>query len=113
MSRIQRLAGLKVTRGIHLLRHTFCSRLAMAGAPAKAIQELAGHQNLSTTQRYMRLSPAAIRMPEEQSRRLKIETGWRPCDLQPASMTWSGRQDLNPWTRGALNPRRRTPFAES
>jgi len=69
MSRIQRLAGLKVTGGIHiLLRHTFCSRLAMAGAPAKAIQELAGHQNLSTTQRYMRLSPAAksaaIRMLE-------------------------------------------------
>jgi len=49
MSRIQRLAGLMVTGGIHILRHTFCSRLAMAGAPAKAIQELAGHQNLSTT----------------------------------------------------------------
>jgi integrase len=68
MSRIQRLAGLKVTGGIHILRHTFCSRLAMAGAPAKAIQELAGHQNLSTTQRYMHLSPAAksaaIRMLE-------------------------------------------------
>ncbi len=31
----------------------------MRGAPAKAIQELDGHQNLSTTQRYMRLSPAA------------------------------------------------------
>ncbi|MBL8955726.1 MAG: site-specific integrase [Myxococcaceae bacterium] len=59
MSRIQRRAGLKVTGGIHILRHTFCSRLAMAGAPAKAIQELAGHQTLSTTQRYMHLSPAA------------------------------------------------------
>jgi len=29
------------------------------GAPAKAIQELAGHQNLGTTFRYMHLSPAA------------------------------------------------------
>jgi hypothetical protein len=36
-----------------------CSRLPMAGAPAKASQELAGHQNLSTTQRDMHLSPAA------------------------------------------------------
>ena len=45
--------------GVHILRHTFCSHLAMRGAPARAIQELAGHQDLSTTQRYMHLSPAA------------------------------------------------------
>ena len=42
----------------HILRHTFCSHLAMQGATAKAIQELAGHQDLTTTQRYMHLSPA-------------------------------------------------------
>ena len=45
--------------GVHILRHTFCSHLAMRGAPARAVQELAGHQDLSTTQRYMHLSPAA------------------------------------------------------
>jgi Phage integrase family len=39
---------------------TFCSHLAMRGAPARAIQELAGHQDLGTTQRYMHLSPAAL-----------------------------------------------------
>ena len=43
-----------------MLRHTFCSHLATRGVGARAIQELAGHQNLSTTQRYMHLSPAAI-----------------------------------------------------
>lgn len=59
MRRVQRRAGLKVTGGIHILRHTFCSRLAMAGASTKAIQELAGHEQISTTQRYMHLSPAA------------------------------------------------------
>jgi site-specific recombinase XerD len=46
--------------GVHILRHSFCSHLAMRGAPARAIQELAGHQELGTTQRYMHLSPAAI-----------------------------------------------------
>ena len=46
--------------GVHVLRHTFCSHLSMRGAPVRAIQELAGHQELGTTQRYMHLSPAAI-----------------------------------------------------
>ena len=49
-----------VRPGVHILRHTFCSHLAMKGAPARAIQELAGHQDLGTTQRYMHLSPSAI-----------------------------------------------------
>jgi integrase len=52
-------AGL-YNNGPHMLRHTFCSHLAMRGAPARAIQELAGHQDLKTTQRYMHLSPAAL-----------------------------------------------------
>ncbi|MGE5361221.1 MAG: tyrosine-type recombinase/integrase [Bacteroidales bacterium] len=52
-------AGL-FNNGPHMLRHTFCSHLAMLGAPARAIQELAGHQDLITTQRYMHLSPAAL-----------------------------------------------------
>ena len=46
--------------GVHILRHTFCSHLAMLGAPVRAIQELAGHKELSMTQRYMHLSPAAL-----------------------------------------------------
>jgi integrase len=53
----QRITGIE--QGVHILRHTFCSHLAMRGAPARAIQELAGHADLSTTQRYMHPSPAA------------------------------------------------------
>jgi len=32
----------------------------MRGAPTRAIQGLAGHRDLTTTQRYMRLSPNAV-----------------------------------------------------
>ena len=47
--------------GWHDLRHTFCSHLAMKGAPVRAIQELAGHASIQTTQRYMHLAPSATR----------------------------------------------------
>ncbi len=55
-----RLANIPIVRPVHKLRHTFCSHLAMKGAPARAIQELAGHKDLATTQRYMHLSPQAV-----------------------------------------------------
>lgn len=59
METATRRAGLPPSRDIHKLRHTFISHLAMRGAPARAIQELAGHADLATTMRYMHLSPAA------------------------------------------------------
>jgi integrase len=59
LMRAARRAGLE-SNGPHRLRHTFCSHLAMQGAPSRAIQELAGHADLSTTQRYLYLSPAAL-----------------------------------------------------
>jgi integrase len=59
MKAAQRRAGLPVSPGLHALRHTFCSHLAMQGAPARAIQELAGHAKLTTTMKYMHLSPGA------------------------------------------------------
>lgn len=59
LGKAQRLANLR-DKGPHTLRHSFCSHLAMRGAPAKAIQELAGHSDLTTTQGYMHLSPATL-----------------------------------------------------
>jgi integrase len=59
LQKVARRANLR-NNGAHILRHTFCSHLAMRGAPARAIQELAGHRDLSTTQRYMHLSPNAV-----------------------------------------------------
>lgn len=56
----EKRASLQARGNTHKLRHTFCSHLAMKGAPAKAIQELAGHADLSMTQRYMHLSPSSV-----------------------------------------------------
>jgi site-specific recombinase XerD len=65
LERATRKAGLATGRkprhaGPHFFRHTFCSHLSMRGAPARAVQKLAGHRDLGTTQRYMHLSPLAI-----------------------------------------------------
>ena len=85
--RLARRARL-VQQGVHILRHPFCSHLAMRGAPARAIQELAGHKNLSTTQRYMHLRPAAleggIRLLDHPPLRLSPPSGRAQTPLQPA-----------------------------
>jgi integrase len=52
-------AGLRII-GSHVLRHTFCSHLAMRGAAPKTIQELVGHSTLSMTLRYMHLAPSEL-----------------------------------------------------
>ncbi|MBX3215175.1 MAG: site-specific integrase [Labilithrix sp.] len=60
LERAQRAARLEQCGGIHRLRHTFCSHLAMRGATVMAIKALAGHASISTTQRYMHLSPSTL-----------------------------------------------------
>jgi integrase len=57
--RVEKRAGFAAKGRCHKLRHTFCSRLAMANVPMLTIQTLAGHESIETTQRYMHLSRAA------------------------------------------------------
>ena len=51
-----RTAGLKGVTP-HVLRHTFASRLAMAGVDPRTIQDLGGWASLGMVQRYTHLSP--------------------------------------------------------
>jgi integrase len=50
-------AALHESLGPHVLRHTFCSRLVMAGVDIRTVQELAGHASIVMTMRYAHLTP--------------------------------------------------------
>ncbi len=45
----------------HDLRHDFCSKLVQAGVDLYTVKELAGHKDITTTQRYAHLSPDHLR----------------------------------------------------
>ncbi|HEY6290263.1 MAG TPA: tyrosine-type recombinase/integrase [Terriglobia bacterium] len=57
-TRPSRRPAFKISRGT--FRHTFASRLVMAGVPLRHVAELMGHSEIQTTMRYAHLAPAHL-----------------------------------------------------
>jgi integrase len=63
----------------HIFRHTYISRLVMAGVDLRTVQELAGHKDIKMTTRYAHLAPAhklaaVDRLAEYRKEQEKVES---------------------------------------
>jgi integrase len=86
--KVRKEANLPEALGLHGLRHSIASHLAMGGAQAPEIMTVMGHRQLSTVQRYIHFAESKRQALAERAASVPL-AGMAECDGDPAKASTS------------------------